>query len=304
MIPERTRIRGALGIALFGALLVACETDNVTDLTGDRPVLRMVLAPGEAVFPSGSVTVSGAEPPAPPERIDIALTGFSPLSAGSYQLWLYSAGTGSYAAVDAAFHPAGDTTMMTMGGTFEPSSSGAVYHAAVKASADLDLSDFTHVAVSAGSGQSASPSGGAFLFHRYLDADGATRDGAMTFGRVGPEGEIQPFAPGGSGTASFYENSLLVELRRLPEPPPGLHYQSYLVSFTGPNVTTFSRGNTITLDARGNGSDMLEQSVVGDFRSFTSYLLVLEVDGIPSITEMRVQQSDDYSNKFNEFFGG
>ena len=303
MNPERKRIRGALAVAALGALLVACETDNVTDLTGERPVLKVVLAPGEAVFPSGSVALSGTAPSAPPERIDITLTGFSPLSAGSYQLWLYG-GTGSYAAVDAAFHPAGDTAMTTMGATFEPSSSEAVYHAEVEASAALDLGDFTHVAVSAEPGEAASPSGGAFLFHRYLDADGTGRDGAMIFGRVGPDGEIEPFAAGGSGTASFYENSLLVELRRLPAPPPGLHYQSYLVSFTGPNVTTFSRGNTITLDARGNGSDMLAQSVVGDFRSFTTYLLVLEPDGIPSITEMRVQQSDDYSNKFKDFFGG
>ena len=62
MIIERKRIRPhAVGVALFGALLVAaCETDNVTDLTEDRPVLKVVLAPGDAVFPSGSVELSKA----------------------------------------------------------------------------------------------------------------------------------------------------------------------------------------------------------------------------------------------------
>ena len=58
---ERMRLRDAVGVALFGALLVAaCETDNVTDLTEDRPVLKMVLAPGDAVYPSGSVALSKA----------------------------------------------------------------------------------------------------------------------------------------------------------------------------------------------------------------------------------------------------
>lgn len=302
---DRKRIRGAMGAALFGALLAtACETDNLTDLTADRPVLRVVIAPGEAVFPGGSVAVSGVDASGAPERIDVTLTGFSPLTGGSYQLWLYNGGSGAYAAADATFHPADDPDMTTVGATFEPSASEAVYKAGVETSAELNLGDYTHVAVSAESGRAASPSGGGFLFQRYLDAGGTAQGGAMTFGRPAPDGGITPFAAAGAGTASFYETSLLVELRRLPAPPPGLHYQSYLVSFTGPAVTTFSRGNTITLDARGNASDRLEQSVVGDFGSFTTYLLVLEPDGIPSITEMRVQQSDDYRTKFREYFGG
>ena len=62
MKAARKRIRlHAVGVALCGALLVAaCETDNVTDLTDDRPVLKMTIAPGDAVFPSGSVALSKA----------------------------------------------------------------------------------------------------------------------------------------------------------------------------------------------------------------------------------------------------
>ena len=305
MYRERGRMRGAMGAALVGALVAAgCETDNLTDLTADRPVLRVLVAPGEAVFPAGSVTPSGADATGAPERLDVTLTGFSPLTGGAYHLWLYNAASGSYAAAEAAIRPADNVDMVTTGATFEPSASEAVYRARVETSAELSLGDHTHVAVSAEPGRSSAPAGGAFLFQRYLDAAGRAQGGAMTFGRPASDGAITPFAAAGAGTASFYEGSLLVELRRLPAPPPGLHYQSYLVSFTGPVVTTFSRGNTITLDARGNAADRLEQSVVGDFGSFSTYLLVLEPDHVPSITEMRVQQSDDYRTKFMQYFGG
>ena len=62
MKSARKRIRPhAVGVALCGALLAAaCETDNVTDLTEDRPVLKMAIAPGDAVYPSGSVELSKA----------------------------------------------------------------------------------------------------------------------------------------------------------------------------------------------------------------------------------------------------
>ena len=291
--------------------------------TGDAipsgtPTVRMQLGPdidmaGNAInnamgpFPTGPVPNApelsgGANAFAAPGQIDLTLTGFSPLSGGSYQLWVY--GSGSYAAVDATIYPDGDMDMMMMGSTFSPSSSEDVYHAKMEASMDLNFGDFSHVAVSAESGTSGSPSGGPFLFQEYLTSDNLMQQGAMTFGGMGSDGAITPFSAGGSGTASFYETSLLVDLRRLPAPPPGLHYQSYLVSFTGPAVTNSARGNTITLDARGNGADRLDQGAIGDFGSFSTYLLVLEPDGIQSITEMRVQQSDDYTNKFKEFFGG
>ena len=282
------------------------------------PTVRMQLGPdidmaGNVInnamgpFPTGPVPNApelsgGANAFAAPGQIDLTLTGFSPLSGGSYQLWVY--GSGSYAAVDATIYPDGDMDMMMMGSTFSPSSSEDVYHAKMEASMDLNFGDFSHVAVSAESGTSGSPSGGPFLFQEYLTSDNLMQQGAMTFGSMGSDGAITPFSAGGSGTASFYETSLLVDLRRLPAPPPGLHYQSYLVSFTGPAVTNSARGNTITLDARGNGADRLDQGAIGDFGSFSTYLLVLEPDGIQSITEMRVQQSDDYTNKFKEFFGG
>ena len=66
---------------------------------------------------------------AAPGQIDVTLTGFSPLSGGSYQLWMHNAGSGSYAAVDATIYPDGDMEMMMMGSTFSPTSSEDVYHA-------------------------------------------------------------------------------------------------------------------------------------------------------------------------------
>jgi hypothetical protein len=304
----------------FNYLLLYEGAPSEDAIPDGAPTVRMQLGPdidasgnvinnAMAPFPTGPVPNApelsgGMNAFAAPGQIDVTLTGFSPLSGGSYQLWMHNAGSGSYAAVDATIYPDGDMDMMMMGSTFSPSSSEGVYHAKMEASMDLNFGDFTHVAVSAESGQSGSPSGGPFLFQEYLTSANLMQQGAMTFGHLDSDGEIQPFSGGGSGSASFYENSLLVELNRIPSPPPGLHYQSYLVSFTGPAVTNSARGNTITLDARGNGADRLEDAAVGSFGSFSTYLLVLEPDGIQSITDMRVQQSDDYKNKFKEFFGG
>ena len=275
------------------------------DIDADGNVINNAMGPFPAgVVPNAPELSGGANSFAAPGQIDVTLEGFSPLSGGSYQLWLYDAGSGSYAAADATFYPAMDMEMMMMGSTFSPSSSEDVYHAKMEVTMDQDFAGFTHVAVSAESGQAGSPTGGPFLFQEYLTSANLMQQGGMTFGHLGSDGEIEPFSTGGSGSGSFYENSLLVELNRIPAPPPGLHYQSYLAAISPTGVGSSARGNTITLDARGNGMDRLEASQVGDFGSFTHYLLVLEPDGISSITEMWVQQSDDYKNKFKEFFGG
>lgn len=304
----------------FNYLLLYEGAPSADGIPAGNPTVRMQLGPdidasGNAInnamapFPAGIVPNApelpgGANAFAAPGQIDIDLTGFSPLSGGSYQLWVYNAGSGSYAAVDATFYPAMDMEMMTMGSTFSPSSYEEVYHAKIESSMDVGFGDFTHVAVSAESGAGSAPSSSPFLFQEYLTADNLMQQGSMTFGAIGSDGSIDPFLGGGSGSASFYENSLLVELNRLPAAPPGLHYQSYLAAISPTGVGSSARGNAITLDGRGNASDRLEAAQVGDFGSYTHYLIVLEPDGIQTITEMRVQQSDDYANKFKEFFGG
>ena len=53
---------------------------------------------------------------------------------------------------------------------------------------DQDFAGFTHVAVSAESGQASSPNGGPFLFQEYLTSDNLMQQGAMTFGQLGPAG--------------------------------------------------------------------------------------------------------------------
>ncbi len=275
------------------------------DIDAGGNVINNAMAPFPAgVVPNAPELSGGANSFAAPGQIDVALAGFSSLSGGSYQLWLYDAGSGSYSSAAATIYPAMGMDMMTTGSTFSPSSSEDVYHAKLEVSMDQDFADFTHVAVSAESGQASAPTGGPFLFLEYLTSDNLMRQGAMTFGHLGAGGGIVPYFGGGSGSGSFYESSLLVELNRLPAPPPGLHYQSYLADISPTGLTSWGRGNTITLDARGNAMDRLEAAQVGDFASFTHYLLVLEPDGITSITEMWVQQSDDYKNKFKEFFGG
>ena len=309
-----------VGPGQFNYLLIYEGAPSNGALPAGAPTVRMQLGPdidadGNVInnamgpFPVGVVTNApelsgGANSFAAPGQIDVTLSGFSPLSGGSYQLWLHDAGSGSYSSAAATIYPAMDMDMMMMGSTFSPSSSEDVYHAKMEVSMDQSFAGFTHVAVSAESGQASSPTGGPFLYQEYLTSDNLMAEGAMTFGHLGSDGEIEPFLSGGSGSGSFYESSLLVELNRLPPPPPGLHYQSYLAAISPTGVGTSSRGNTITLDARGNGMDRLEAGQVGDFGSFTHYLVVLEPDGITSITEMWVQQSDDYKNKFKEFFGG
>ena len=240
----------SVGAGQFNYLLLYEGAPTGDAIPSGSPTVRMQLGPdidasgnvinnAMAPFPTGPVPNApelsgGMNAFAAPGQIDVTLTGFSPLSGGSYQLWMHNAGSGSYAAVDATIYPDGDMDMMMMGSTFSPSSSEGVYHAKMEASMDLNFGDFTHVAVSAESGQSGSPSGGPFLFQEYLTSANLMQQGAMTFGHLDSDGEIEPFSGGGSGSASFYENSLLVELNRIPSPPPGLHYQSYLVSFTGP----------------------------------------------------------------------
>src|SRR5690554_5753440 len=39
--------------------LAACEQDAVTDVTGEKPVLNILLAPGAAVLPGGTSALSG-----------------------------------------------------------------------------------------------------------------------------------------------------------------------------------------------------------------------------------------------------
>ncbi len=309
----------AVGPGQFNYMLLYQGAPSAETLAG-APTARMQLGPdidasGNVInnamgpFPTGPVPNApelpgGANAFAAPGQIDVTLAGFSPLSGGTYQLWLHNEGSGSYVAADATFYPAANMEMTTTGATFSPASSEDVYHARMELSMDQNFGEFTHVAVSAESGQASAPTAGAFLHQRYLTSDNLMREGAMTFGGMGAGGEVEPFLTGGSGSASFYENSLLVNLNRLPAPPPGLHYQSYLAAVSATGVGTSSRGNLITLDARGNATDRLEAAEVGDFASFTHYLLVLEPDGISSITDMWVQQSDDYKNKFKEFFGG
>ncbi len=308
-----------VGPGQFNYLLLH-EGEPAEGVSSGSPAVRMQLGPdvdadgnvvnnAMAPFPTGTVPNApqlsgGANSFAAPGRIDVTLSGFSPLSGGSYQLWLHDAGSGSYAAAAASMHPAEDMEMTTTGSTFSPASAEDVYHARLELSMDQDLSAFTHVAVSAESGEAGSPTGGPFLYQEYLSSDNLMQQGAMTFGRLGPDGGIEAFSPGGSGSASFYRNSLLVDLNRLPTPPPGLHYRSYLAAVSPTGVGSSAQGNAIALDARGNATDRLEAAQVGDFASFTHYLLVLEPDGLSSFTRMWVQQSDDYRNKFKEFFGG
>ena len=148
-----------------------------------------------------------------------------------------------------------------------------------------------------------SPSAARFLFHEYLTSTKNLADGAMTFGTFDPAGSGRQFRVAGSGSAEFFGTSMLVRLRRLPQPPDGFHYQSYLASFSGPMITNSVRLNTLTLDALGNGSDRVEaEQANGNFGAYGTYLVVLEPDGLTTLTDMQIQASEDYVSKFTDFF--
>ena len=86
----------------------------------------------------------------------------------------------------------------------------------------------------------ASPTGGPFLYQEYLNFRQPHAAGGHDLRPPGSGwGNRALFFGGGSGSGSFYESSLLVELNRLPAPPPGMHYQSYLAAVSPTGVGSF-----------------------------------------------------------------
>ena len=235
-----------------------------------------------------------------PGQMDIEVTGLSSLSGGTYQLWLYSRDGGSYTPADATI-TVGEN--MSMGTTFGSPGSSSMVTAKLDDATGLDFGSFSHVVLSVETAAMASPSAARFMFLEYLTSSKNLAEGGMTFGTFDPNGPGRAFSISGSGTGEFYETSLLVDLRRLPAPPDGFHYQSYLASFSGTMVSNSVRLNTLTLDALGNGADRVEQEQAsGDFGSYSTYLVVLEPDGLQTLTDMHIQASEDYLGKFSSFF--
>lgn len=137
--------------------------------------------------------------------------------------------------------------------------------------AGLDFGSFSHVVLSVETAAMASPSAARFMFREYLTSSKNLADGGMTFGTFDPNGPGRAFSISGSGTGEMVSNSV--------------------------------RLNTLTLDALGNGADRVEQEQAsGDFGSYSTYLVVLEPDGLPTLTDMHIQASEDYLGKFASFF--
>ena len=148
---------------------------------------------------------------------------------------------------------------------------------------DQNFGDFTHVAVSAESGQSGSPSGGPFLFQEYLTSANLMQQGAMTFGHLGSDGGdrallrgwlgfgvlLRELAAGGSEPDTLASSGTpLPELSRRHLGPTG-----------GGQFRTRQHDNAGCPRKRDGQAGSMPQVGVRSARSPT-YLLVLEPDGI------------------------
>lgn len=308
---------GTIGSAQYNYMVV-WGADPLTN--PNAPVLARVQLAADAEGTSLNVR-NNAFAPFPAEQVDLGtfrdlpggtaafaapgvltfeFSALPALTTGTYAIYLRNATTGEYLLLD----------------TF--SSVGADSTITVTANAEdlgVDFGEFNEVVVSVESGQPGATPAAPFLTRTYLGTDFSLSGGALTLG----DASVTPgsrFQIAGAGEAAFFGDSLLVSLNRLSPPPAGFHYQSYLVRFRGPTVEAQHRLHTIEfggecatagdascVDSVGNGTDRIgEDEVPGGFQAFNTYVIVLEANGNPSLTPALVQVSENYLDKFGDFF--
>jgi hypothetical protein len=234
-----------------------------------------------------------------PGAIDLSLTGLATLGGKQYTIWIHDQASGTYTLAEGSLISIDGGEAVT-GSSFDSPGASSTIEASV--APGTDFSTGTHVVLSMEAGAGGSPSESKFMFQEYVASAGA-----MTFGGFNGGTNDYVFLNGGSGTAEFISVSagrqLQADLRRLPQPPQGFHYVSYIVELLPSTpVTEFARANEITLDALGNGLDIIPESTVGDFNPKNTYVALLEPDGLPGLTPHFVQVSENYQFKFVEFF--
>lgn len=261
------------------------------DIDSDGNVIENAFAP----FPSGITDLDnfgslpgGADAFAAPAELDLTLSGLPELGSGAtYGVYLQNTEANSYA-LASSFDSPGPTEMFQT--TLDMESTG------------LDLSEYNQVVVSIESGSPGeTPSDDRFLVREYFSPMLDLSEGQFTFGDAAAT-PVEGFAIEGAGTATFIRDSLLVQLRRLDEPPAGFHYQSYLLDGTPDDFDSEVRLNTIELDDLGNGVDRIGEDEVGSFANYNTYVVALEPDVAPGLTPAFIQVSEDYVDQFGEFF--
>lgn len=286
--PARRAAVGAAAVLAWAA----CARDTVVDVLGDRPVLNVQLSPGDAVLPSGTATASATS-------VRLTLTGLPALGSGSYAVWLYKASDGSFAPAAAKVTVGGSTAS---GPTFTSPGDTATIVVLLDNTTSPDFTAYNSVVLSIeGGAPGSAPSTARFLFGEYRTAAGTYRSGALTFGKFDPAAPVT-FRVAGVGRVQFYRDSLIARLERVPPPPAGFHYQSYLVRMVGPTPEASTRLHTVTPDEIGNATDRVAESEAGGFANFNTYMLLLEADASPSFGRARVLVSDNYVDRFPPFF--
>ncbi|MBI4545784.1 MAG: hypothetical protein HY703_11355, partial [Gemmatimonadetes bacterium] len=238
----------------------------------------------------------GANALAAPGTIRLSLSGLPKLTTRRYAVWLFNRTSKAFKSA-----PAKVGTSTTPAATFD-SPGEAALSVVLDDASNVDFAKWTHLLVSIeGTTVGANPSASKFLFSEYLAADQSLKAGALTLGKFDATAP-RAFQLAGTGLGSFFRDSLLVDLKRVPAPPEGFHYQSFLAKVVGPNVTASVRLHTVTVDEIGNGTDRIAEAEAGAFVDFNTYMLVLEPDNLNLLTKARVQVSENYGDKFKAFF--
>lgn len=284
-------------------------------LPSQNPVVRIQVGPdidangnvinnGFAPWPATITDLSnfrnlpgGADAFAVPGTITLNLTGLPTLGSKQYAVWLHNRQSNAYALARVKVDGGAPVT------SFDSPGDDATVQVVIDDESGLDFGQYNDIVVTLENGAPGSaPSDARFLYREYLAANQSLTQGAFTFGRFDPANGNRPYVIGGSGNASFFRDSMLVNLQRITPPPPGFHYASYLVRRVGDNVTASQRVHAVTLDEIGNATDRIAESEVGSFANYGLYLLVLEPDGLTIRTNAIVQESENYVDKFGENF--
>lgn len=316
-VPFGVNAAGTVQPGQYNYLLIyeGAYVPGSNQLPSQNPTVRIQVGPdidangnvinnGFAPWPATVTDVSnfrnlpgGANALAVPGVITLNLSGLPALGSKKYAVWLHNRESGAY----------GLASVKVDGGaaasSFDSPGDDASLSVVIDDESGLDFAQYHNVVVSMENGApGGSPSDARFLFSEYLTPSQSLNSGALTFGRFDPSAGNRTFVAAGSGNASFFRDSMLVSLQRVPTPPAGFHYTSYLVRRVGPDVTATQRVHEITLDEIGNATDRIAESEVGSFASFGFYLLVLEPDGLTMRTNAVVQESEDYVDKFGSTF--
>ncbi|HUH13923.1 MAG TPA: hypothetical protein VMK65_12480, partial [Longimicrobiales bacterium] len=247
-----------------------------------------------APFPSGQTDVTavkslpgGANAFAAPGIITLSGTGLPTLVDGTYAIWVYSITDNAYQLLATFNTTGGDEEIEIVLGDDE----------------DVDFGEFNTLVISKeGSAPGAAPSSAQILWREYLSTDLALSGGDLTFGNFTPERQ-RTFIPAGAGDASFVRDSLIVKLNRLTSPPAGFQYAAYvaMLSPTGA-IQGQQRVGVVTIDELGNARVGIAEEQIGSFATYNTFILVLEPIGSPSLTPALIQVSENWLDKFGDFF--